>query len=161
MDRSDAKRPARHRYQHQDSAMTLGEGLAEYYAANAGVVMRPADLAPESASLFRNHDMCHVVFGLDTTLADEAIADTRTLLSCDVGVRRYVRYLRTDAHANALFAELGVWSTIKVTLGVTPRVFRAIRESWRMKRRWPWEPPASFLERTLADLRAEFAIRVI
>ncbi len=45
----------------------------------------PSALAPESAALFRRHDICHVIFGLDTTIADEAMADTRTMLSCDVG----------------------------------------------------------------------------
>jgi hypothetical protein len=46
----------------------------------------------ESAEPFRSHDICHVIFGLDTTFADEAMVDTRTLLSCDVGVRKYVRW---------------------------------------------------------------------
>jgi len=161
MEQRTSEAPERKRYQQQNSAMTLAEGLDEYYAANAGVVMRPADLAAESAALFRSHDMCHVVFGLDTTLHDEAIADARTLLSCDVGVRRYVRYLRTDVQAKALFAQLGLWATIKATLGVAPRLMRAIFESWRMKRKWPWAPPDSFQDRTLADLRADFGIRVI
>jgi hypothetical protein len=70
--------------------MSLAEGLMEYYAANTGKVLRPSDLSEESAELFRSHDMCHVIFGLDTTFPDEAIVDTRTLLSCDVGVRKYV-----------------------------------------------------------------------
>src|SRR5438270_10363234 len=46
-----------------------------------------------SAELFRSHDVCHVIFGLDTTFADEALVDARTLLSCDAGVRKYARYL--------------------------------------------------------------------
>jgi hypothetical protein len=72
--------------------MTLAEALVEYYAANAGRVLRPSDLSDESAELFRSHDICHVIFGLDTTFADEAMVDTRTLLSCDVGVRKYARW---------------------------------------------------------------------
>jgi hypothetical protein len=30
-------------------------------------------LSDESAELFRSHDICHVIFGLDTTFADEAM----------------------------------------------------------------------------------------
>ncbi|HLK26181.1 MAG TPA: hypothetical protein VKT30_16110, partial [Caulobacteraceae bacterium] len=70
------------RYQAQDSQQTLAEGLAEYYAANGARVAAPASLPAESRALFRNHDVCHVVFGLDTTLEDEGMADVRTLLSC-------------------------------------------------------------------------------
>src|SRR5690242_5209262 len=77
----------------QGSQQTLAEALDEYYRANADVVSRPASLPAESAALFRSHDVCHVIFGVDTTLADETIADTRTLLSCDVGWKRYSAYL--------------------------------------------------------------------
>src|SRR5215475_1345781 len=84
----------RHHYQEQDSQQTLAEGLEEYYRVNRGIVSRPATLAPASAALFQSHDLCHVIFGLDTTLADETMADTRTLLSSDVGWRAYAGYLR-------------------------------------------------------------------
>ena len=94
---------ARLGYQQQDSALTLAEGLEEYYIANVGTVTRPRDLPAESAGLFRSHDICHVIFGLDTRLSDEALADVRTLLSCDVGFRRYAAYLTQDKQAKALF----------------------------------------------------------
>jgi hypothetical protein len=68
------------RYQNQDSDMTLAEALAEYYAANTGRVLRPSELSEESAEPFRSHDMCHVIFGLATTFADEAMVDTRKLV---------------------------------------------------------------------------------
>ncbi|MGH6822167.1 MAG: hypothetical protein ACREC4_01540 [Methylocella sp.] len=126
------------RYQNQDADMTLAEALAEYYAANHGRVLRPGDLSEASAELFRGHDMCHVIFGLDTTLADEALADTRTLLSCDVGVRKYVRYLTTNPEAKAIFKELGYLKSSWITILAVPRVLRAIREAWKMPRKWPW-----------------------
>ncbi len=149
------------RYQQQDSGLTLAEGLEEYYAANAGRVVRPSDLPPESFALFRNHDMCHVIFGLDTTLDDEALADTRTLFSCDVGVRRYVAYLAQDKQAQALFKEFGYLRSAWITVLAVPRIWRAAIDAWRMKKRWPWNPPESFQSRTLADLRREFGICVV
>ena len=141
--------------------MTLAEGLAEYYRANAGRVLRPADLSDESRKLFASHDMCHVIFGLDTNLADETMADTRTLLSCDVGVRRYVRYLATVPEAKALFKELGYGRATLATLAATPRILKAVIEALRMKRKWPWNPRDSDLQRPLGDLRRDYGIRVI
>ncbi len=152
---------ARLRYREQDSALTLAEGLEEYYTANAGRVARSRDLPPESIELFRSHDLCHVIFGLDTTLEDEALADTRTLLSCDVGVRRYVAYLARDKQAQALFKEFGYLRSAWVTVLALPRIWRALVDAWRMKKRWPWIPPESFESRTLADLRSEFGICVV
>lgn len=160
--RHDASHGARRlAYRRQDSEQTLAQALDEYYAANLGVVVRPRDLPPESVGLFRNHDICHVIFGLDTTLEDEAMADSRTLMSCDVGVRRYLAYLAQDRQAKAIFKAAGYGRTAWITLLTAPRICRAAVEAWRMKRRWPWTPPHSFQGRPLADLRREFGIRVI
>jgi hypothetical protein len=79
-------------------------------------------LSEESAELFRSHDMCHVIFGLDTTFADEAMVDARTLLSCDVGVRKYVRHLMTNPEAKAIFKEVGYLKSIWITILAIPRV---------------------------------------
>jgi hypothetical protein len=149
------------RYQAQDSTQTLAEGLAEYYALNEGRLALPQDLPAGSAALFRCHDICHVIFGLDTTLADEAMADTRTLLSCDVGWARYADYLGSDPQAQAIFRQVGYLTAIVATIRTSPRIGRAVWEAWRMPKRWPWDPPALFMGRRLADLRAEFGIRLI
>jgi hypothetical protein len=148
-------------YQRQDSDQTLAEGLAEYYAANAGRVTRPADLPPASAALFRRHDTCHVIFGLSTSPEDETITDTRAVFSCDVGLRRYAGYLLTDPQAKAIFKEFAVLEVAWLTIRSVPRMGRAAIEAFRMTRRWPWDPPDAYQNRTLADLRREFGIRVI
>ena len=152
---------ARLEYQEQDSAQTLADGLEEYYAANVGTVTRPRDLPPESAALFRSHDICHVIFGLNTSLTDEALADTRALLSSDVGYRRYVSYLRTNAEAQAIFKRVGYVRSMWITLLATPRILRAVVASWEMRTNWPWETPEAFQCRSLYELRVEFSIRVI
>ena len=148
-------------YRRQDSEQTLAQALEEYYAANLDKVARPSDLPPESMVLFRSHDMCHVIFGLGATLADEAMADTRTLLSCDVGFGRYLAYLAQDKQAKAIFKKEGYLNVAKATLLAAPRLAGAAIAAWRMKKRWPWTPPESFQARSLADLRGEFGIRVI
>ncbi|HUO93303.1 MAG TPA: hypothetical protein VMU22_10290 [Rhizomicrobium sp.] len=155
---------ARHaplQYQQQDSPQTLAEALAEYYRVNDGVVTRPADLPPESKALFVGHDTGHVIFGLSTSLEDEAMADTRILLSSDVGFWRYSRYLAADQQAKAIFKQVGYGRVLLYSLRATPRILRAIWEAMRTGKRWPWAPPSSFQTRSLADLRREFGIRVI
>ena len=148
-------------YREQDSRQTLAEALAEYYAANEGIIARPADLPSDSAALFKSHDMCHVIFGLDTTLADEAMADTRTMLSCDVGAAKYALYLGADPQARKILKEVGLAGFLLGTVRAVPRMLRAVVEAFRMKKKWPWEPPDSFQFRPLGELRREFGIRVI
>jgi len=59
-----------------------------YDFANAGNGFRPGTLPEASAGRFACRDICHVISGLDTTLADEAMADARMILSCNDGVKR-------------------------------------------------------------------------
>jgi hypothetical protein len=151
----------RGRYQQQDTTQTLAEALDEYYSLNAGVVVRPVDLSPESAELFRSHDLCHVIFGLDTTFEDEAMADVRTMLSCDVGVRHYATYLASDAQAKKILKEVGLSAFLWGTVIAIPRLLKAVRASWQMPKRWPWRPPDSYQQRSLGDLRREYGVRVI
>jgi hypothetical protein len=148
-------------YQDQDSPLTLAQGLAEYYGANIGRVARPDTLPPESRALFVSHDCCHVIFGLDTTLADEALVDARTLLSCDVGWRRYLRYLKDDAQAQAIFAEVGTVAAVAGSLAAVPRLLRAVVSTLRLRRRWPWTPPMDHMSQPLGELRRRYGIRVI
>jgi hypothetical protein len=149
------------RYQAQDTQQTLAEGWAEYYAQNRRRVLPPTSLAPESAELFQCHDLCHVIFGLDTTLSDEAMVDARTLFSCDVGWRRYAEYMTSDPEAKAIFKELGVFAALSITIRTVPRIGWAIWEARKMPKRWPWHPPEEYQHRSLSDLRREFGIRVI
>lgn len=72
----------------QDWRVTRAEALAAYYSANAGNGFRPGTLPEASAGRFACHDVCHVIFGLDTMLSDDAMADPRTILSCNDGVKR-------------------------------------------------------------------------
>jgi len=157
---SNDDRAPRFDYQRQDSTLTLAQGLDEYYRGHPDLI-RPEGISPEGAELFRHHDICHVIFGLDTTMADEAMADFRTVLSTDVGLRRYLRYVRTNKEAQQIFEEIGYLGALGATLRAIPRLFRALTESLRSRRRWPWHPPERYLGKPLGSLRATYRIRVI
>ncbi len=102
--------------------------------------------------------MCHVIFGLDTTFADEFMVDTRTVLSCDVGFRKYMRYLMTNPEAKAIFKEGRVSKIHLDNDSHDSRVLRAAWAAWKMPKKWPWMPPPAFQRRALSELRQEFGI---
>lgn len=86
------------------------------------------------------------------------------LQSCrdgDVGWRIYARYMTSDPKAKAIFKDLGYARAIWATLIILPRMLRAVVPAWRTSKRWPWEAPADHFDRTLADLRREYGIRLI
>ena len=147
-------------YQDQNSQLTLREGLDDYYQAHPAI-QRPERLDAASADLFRAHDTCHVIFGLDTTLVDEALADLRTMLGTDVGVGNYVQYLRKNPDAKKIFRELGYFRVVLATMAVCPRFLKALWLRRKQRRLWPWHTPPEIFEKKLAELRKEYGITVI
>ncbi len=139
------------------SRQTLREGLAEYYAINAGL-LDPAGLADDAAEMFRRHDAGHVVFGCDTSLRGEIQIDTWTVLATSAGLRGYLEYFRYP-QVNQIFAESGMRAILAATLRGVPDVLRILVRAWRMPQRWPWESFEDYLDLPLGEIRACFGIR--
>jgi len=147
------------RYVEQDSPQTLAEAIAEYYDRNP-TLLDPADMPPDAAELFRQHDAGHVVFGCDTSLRGEALIDTWTILGSTAGLRGYLRYFAYP-QVNQIFAETGYGRIAVESVRCLPDMVRVWRRSRRMSSRWPWSDYGRYLDRSLSDIRREFAIRVV
>jgi len=148
------------RYRHQTSEQTLAEGLQEYYRANCGRIFPLSSMAPDSAAFFRSHDICHVLFGLTTSAEDEALVDTRILLGSTVKSRDYFKSYYSVPEVRQVFDDVGFMPLFVATLRAIPRMLRALLTSWRVPKKWPWQPPEDYLSRTLAELRTEYGIQV-
>ncbi len=156
------------RYQDQDSTQTLREALAEYHAANPNLFdseqLAKDESLGELGRFFAAHDACHVLFGLDTSLGDETLADTWTLCGTDARWRELMSYLNSDGQKQFFrdfLRELGFWRTTSAVLRALPRVFTVLWRSRQMKRKWAlwgWE---SQLDRPLHQLRSEHGIRIV
>ena len=94
-------------------------------------------------------------------MVDEAMADLRTLLGTDVGLRRYLHYVRTNKEAKQIFEQIGYLRVLGATVRALPRFLRASVDSLRGRRRWPWHPPERYLGKPLGSLRATYRILVI
>ncbi len=151
--------PAHHRFAFtaQRCPHTLAEGMAEFAAAQPGL-LSPAD--PELAEFMRAHDACHVLFGLGTSLPEEALADTWTLLATDMTARRYTAYLRRP-ELRALFGEAGTWPLVLGTLRGLPRLCLVLWRARRMARRWSFWRYGEHLGTPIAELRERLSIRLV
>lgn len=151
---TDTTRP---RYLDPDCPLTLGEGLAEFTASNPGLI--PAD-DPEIRELVRAHDACHVLFGLTTSIEDEALADTWTVFGTNVTLRQYSEYLKHEQFTG-LIKEIGWRRTITGSLRALPRALRAIRRARKMPEKWPFYDYARFLDTPIAALRSRFGVQPV
>jgi hypothetical protein len=135
---------------------TLAEGMAEFAAG------LPAPLAVDDdlGEFMRAHDACHVLFGLGTTIDDEALADTWTMVATDMPVRRYLAYLKREPFQQ-LLADIGTWQLIVGTLRSLPRVARVLWRARKMPRPWPFWGYAEHLDTPIAALRQRFKIDVV
>jgi len=142
-----------------DSEMTLQEGLDEYYTQIEGLITEDT-AAPEVAALFHHHDICHVLFGCDTSLPGETLADTWSIAGTDVTLRQYMAYLKLQETKDIL-AELGTWSAIKTMLGSLHLMPRAWWRARKMTKKWPFVDNEAYLNTPLRELREMFNIKVL
>lgn len=146
-------------YQRQDSAQTLRDGIAEYYAGNPDLLElsgMPADVE----RLFRQHDAAHVVFGCDTTIRGETLVDTWTIFGSSIGLRGYLTYLRLP-QVNQIFSKVGRGRIAFELLRCLPDVLRVVWRSLRLAQKWPWQDFESHLEEPLGRVRERWGIRVV
>ncbi|MEM7155448.1 MAG: hypothetical protein AAF799_21540 [Myxococcota bacterium] len=154
------------RYQDPSSTQTLREGLAEYHAANPDL-FDPEEIEAKLGDLgpfFAAHDACHVLFGLDTSLGDETLADTWTLVGTDAKLSELLSYFRSDAQKQffkEFIAEIGYWKLFVASLRSVPRVLKAMWMGRKMTRKWVLHEWESKLDVPLHQLRSDYGIRLV
>lgn len=140
---------------------TVREALEAYYAKNPGLTrFQPGE---PGAELFMPHDICHVVFGLGTSLVEETLVDVWTMAGSDVRLRTYIgytKYIGTIEPAQ-IIKEFGWIGVIRETLSSAPYAWRAFRAARRMKKPWPFKDYETYLDKSLNAVRREFGIEVV
>lgn len=149
----------RFKYQEPNCPLTLSQGLEEYRIGHPSLI-KEDQLNEGALELFHNHDICHVVFALDTNLTHEAMADTWTILGTDVGFFNYVHYLKQD-EAKQLIQDIGIFNTILTFFKAIPKILKIIFLSRKMNKKWPWLKNEEYLDKPLNEIREEFGIHVI
>ena len=146
-------RPDPREYQFPDPSLTLGQALAWHRARVPGFI--EGDDAV-SRALFGAHDAVHVLFGCGTSMADEGRADGWTLLATTMTFREYLAFAQHPV-TKALFASLTArdWLASFAGLVDLPRMWWRARQ---MTRPWPFDRYTEHLDRTLAEIRAEYHI---
>ena len=146
-------------YQEQEATLSLQTGLEEYRSGFPGL-LDASELPSRAARFFHAHDICHVVFGCDTSVAQEAMADTWSVFGTSLGFGAYLDYLRLP-QANNIFRQIGYGRTAWETLRVSPRLVQVIIRARHMARPWPFWDNDQYLGIPLKKIREEFNIRLV
>ncbi|MEH6445207.1 MAG: hypothetical protein V7784_15035 [Oceanospirillaceae bacterium] len=81
-------------FQNLACELTLPEALAEFYAVNSHIFSTPE---PNTVwtKLLVHHDVCHVFFGVNTSVLDETAGDYWTLFGTSLSVKEYSAYAKS------------------------------------------------------------------
>ncbi|MEZ4317206.1 MAG: hypothetical protein R3F61_06870 [Myxococcota bacterium] len=148
-----------HAYQDPHATLTLREGLAEYFASDP-TLTDPDDCSPEGAELFRRHDAVHIVFGTNRELEQEAMTDAWTAFGTTAPWSVFREYLAVPEVA-AVFADIGVVTSVLGSIRATPSIWRVWRHSRRMREPWPFDGYAAHYDHRLCDLREQYGIELV
>jgi hypothetical protein len=146
-----------HTFERQDTRQTLAQGIAEYYRANPNL-SRVRDMSPEAQEFFRCHDTAHVVFGCSTALPHEAVVKLSSVFGTTGGFGVLRGYKLHESVA--IYSKLRPTEVVATLLQAVVLVPRTIFRCMRQRKRWPWSDFATYEAVPLAELRAEFGIRV-
>ncbi len=146
-------------YAEKDSALTLRQGLDEYYAANPGFKGEGAFLSQPRETIVA-HDVCHVVFGLGASSEEELIVEVWTFFGTILPFKKIQEAPKAEFAAD-LLKTFGPWRLIRRFVLTTPRMLRAFIAVLRMKKRWPHFGYEKYMDMPLSEIRREFGIRIV
>ena len=156
-------------YQNEYCDLTLREGIDEYrdyLKKNNRHVLGENCSEAEKLNILC-HDATHVIFGLDTSLEEEAMLDCWIFFGGDY-FKVTMEYFKgsldikeTNEKVFALVKEVGylkyTYLYLRVMFQKWPKIFFRTR---KMKK-WSYFFPADFLEKKISDLRKEFNIKIL
>ena len=151
------------RYQDQHCEMSLREGVEEYHAYLQAIGRkRMVDRA--GSRLILEHDVTHVIFGMDTSLEQEAGLDTWLIFGCQYQwryLRGYAQLPEIKALYKALIKDGGWFLLIKLYWKCLGLKWRIIRRTRRMTHKWPFQFPEVWLDHPVSALRAQHGISIL
>lgn len=147
-------------YLDRDCDITLRQALDKYYAQNPGFY-QPNQLDDDSRKVFYAHDVCHIIFGCDTSLVGEAKVEQWTIHSTNFNFKEYVdTVLSTEATRKAVAEISPIQLLIQGSLSIFPLVKTYLRAR-KVKPKWDFYAYSKYLDRSISDVRRKFNIQVV
>ena len=151
-----------YRFQEQNSQQTLQQGLDEFYSINPK--FKELSEPDGKKGLFFQHDITHVVFGLNTKLEEEHLLDSWALWGCTIKWKTMYEYIKHPAIkeiTREIYKDLGTWGIVKKIIAMIPLKLLVVFRALRMKKKWNYhEITEEQLNSKISDIRKEYNINV-
>ena len=124
-------------FQQQACTLSLEDGLIEYRSYLQMNNKKQLKDAPNS-SIIRNHDITHVIFGLDTSLEQESLLDSWLFSGASWKLKDLLAYGKLPELKKLnkyLGREVGYIRLIKMVISLVPKKILIWRRARRMKKK--------------------------
>lgn len=154
-------------FQYQDCTKTLAEGLEEY---KEHVGEKYID-DTHGMKFFAAHDATHVIFGLDTSLEQEAMLDTWAIWGTDF-LRQWDLVKETfkndqlkdltDKFSQEFGGRFGLAKLIiKLYFKVLFIKIKIFKRTFKMTKKWEYKFPKEHLNQRICDIRSEYGVTIL
>jgi ubiquinone biosynthesis protein Coq4 len=148
----------------QDCDISLQQALDQYYAQNPGFY-QPSQLDDDSRKVFFAHDVCHIIFGCDTSLLGEAKVEQWTIHSTNFNLKEYIDSMigtkaTLQAASDIYIVQLTVQLILTMILNITTLAKTYLRAK-KVKPKWDFYNYQSHLDWSIAEIRKEFNIQIV
>ena len=150
------------KYQEQNSELTLQQGLEEFYSINPH--FKELSEPEGRQGLFFQHDITHIIFGLNNKLEEEHLLDSWALWGCKIKWKAMYEYMKHPAIkkiTKKIYKDLGTWGIIKKIITMIPLKLFIVYRALRMKKKWDYHNITNeHLNSKISDIRKEYNINV-
>ena len=150
-------------FQSQNCDITLGEGLEEYRAYLQANGKKQLIDAPGS-TIIRDHDVTHVIFGLDTSIEQESMLDSWVFLGTKWKLKELLAYNKLP-EIKQLYKDFwrdpGYFKLIMTAIKLLPIKLKIRKRAKQMNKKWPFKSPDALMTQRVCDLRKEYGIRIL
>ena len=150
-------------FQSQNCDITLAEGLEEYRAYLQANGKKQLVDAPGS-TVIRDHDVTHVMFGLDTSIEQESMLDSWVFLGTKWKLKELLAYNKLP-EIKQLYKDFwhdpGYFKLFLTTIRLLPIKLKIRKRAKQMNKKWPFVSPDSLMDQKVCDLREEFGIKIL
>ena len=130
-------------FQQQNCTITLQEGLEKYYQSFDSNKPSIKD-NKASGNLFRDHDCTHVIFGLNTSINQEALLDVWVFFGSDFKFKDITAYMKTPQIKSLykdLYTKYGILGFLKIYIRNFKNMVKIFFRCRKMNKKWPLQSP--------------------
>ena len=150
-------------FQSQNCDITLAQGLEEYRAYLRTNGKKQLIDEPDS-TIIRDHDVTHVMFGLDTSIEQESMLDSWVFLGTKWKLKELLAYNKLP-EVKQLYKDFwhdpGYFKLIMTAIKLLPIKLKIRKRAKQMNKKWPFVSPDLLMNQRVCDLREEFGIKIL